>query len=1025
MNFQFKQLYLIFGLIVLTAIVFAFQEKAIEDFENISDWVAAPADGVKMELSTAPGYSGQALKIDFDYQGNSGWAALRKNFRINLPENYEFSFYIRGDAPITHFEFKLIDQSGQNVWWVNKRNFEYLKEWQQIVIKKRQIGFAWGPSGGGELQEISSIEFAITSAAGGKGSVYLDEITLRELPPVKPYTKIPQVTASSELSGYAASNALDKKLNTVWKSDKKNDQFYEIDFQQVREFGGMIIDWEREDFGGNYEIQISEDRNKWTTVRNVSNSNGGRDYLYLPETESQYVRIKLIQSNSENGFAIREIEIKPVEFASTPNSFFSAIAKDSQRGLFPRGFLGELSYWTIVGSNSANDEGLLNEDGAYEPSISSYSIEPFVFADGKLVTWNDVKTEQSLEAGYLPIPSIRWTYQSFFLDVKAMPFKVEYSLTNRIQRPTKFKLFLAIRPFQVNPPSQFLNTAGGTIPIRELKWDGNQIMVNRKFSIFPDKPTQFGAASFDEGDVIEYLHAGKVPDSSEVVDPFGYASGALAYDILLDSNAEKTITLSSLQQPPSENIAAWKQALNSVEIHVPENAMQLVNTLKSNLAYILINRDGPAIQPGSRAYARSWIRDGSLTSTALLRLGQSAAARDFIEWYGRYQYPNGKVPCCVDARGADPVPEHDSHGEFIYIIAEYYRHTKDREFLSRLWPNVIKAVEYMDALRKERRTAEFKTPEKQIFFGLLPESISHEGYSSKPVHSYWDDFFALRGMKDAVKIATVLNKKTEEKEFIAIHDEFKADLYNSLRHTIEHHKIDFIPGSADLGDFDATSTTITIVPGGELENLPRKELLQTFERYYQQSVQRATDSNWESYTPYELRNVGIFVRLGWRERAHELLQFFMQHQRPRAWNHWAEVVFREPRTPKFIGDMPHTWVGSDFIRSFLDFFGYERESDQSIILAAGIPADWVQSSDGISIRNLQTHYGPLTYSLNAIDNNVRFKISAGMEVPPGGIIVTWPLQGSPSRATINGIETSLAADQVTIKTLPADVILQK
>ena len=35
---------------------------------------------------------------------------------------------------------------------------------------------------------------------------------------------------------------------------------------------------------------------------------------------------------------------------------------------------------------------------------------------------------------------------------------------------------------------------------------------------------------------------------------------------------------------------------------------------------------------------------------------------------------------------------------------------------------------------------------KRLFFGLLPESISHEGYSSKPMHSYWDDFFALQGL---------------------------------------------------------------------------------------------------------------------------------------------------------------------------------------------------------------------------------------------------------------------------------------
>src|SRR5690606_16893375 len=105
--------------------------------------------------------------------------------------------------------------------------------------------------------------------------------------------------------------------------------------------------------------------------------------------------------------------------------------------------------------------------------------------------------------------------------------------------------------------------------------------------------------------------------------------------------------------------------------------------LKSTLAYILINRDGPSIQPGSRSYERSWIRDGSLTSAAMLRLGHAQEVREFIDWYAPYQYDDGKVPCCVDARGADPVPENDSHGQLIFLIAEYYRYTGDREALER------------------------------------------------------------------------------------------------------------------------------------------------------------------------------------------------------------------------------------------------------------------------------------------------------------------------------------------------------
>ena len=110
------------------------------------------------------------------------------------------------------------------------------------------------------------------------------------------------------------------------------------------------------------------------------------------------------------------------------------------------------------------------------------------------------------------------------------------------------------------------------------------------------------------------------------------------------------------------------------------------------------------------------------------------------------------------------------------------------------------------------------------------------------------------------------------------------------------HKIDYLPGSAELGDFDATSTTIALAPGGEQGQLPADLLHGTFERYWTEFVQRRDGQReWKDYTPYEWRNVAAFVRLGWRERAWEVLDFFFKDRAPQAWNQWAEVVSRTPR----------------------------------------------------------------------------------------------------------------------------------
>src|SRR6476619_4461820 len=112
----------------------------------------------------------------------------------------------------------------------------------------------------------------------------------------------------------------------------------------------------------------------------------------------------------------------------------------------------------------------------------------------------------------------------------------------------------------------------------------------------------------------------------------------------------------------------------------------------------------------------------------------------------------------------------------------------------------------MDSLRRSRKTPEYQQPDKRVFYGLLPQSISHEGYSAKPMHSYWDDFFALRGFKDAAEIARVL-EKPEASRYATVRDEFRHDLYASIQLSMVQHHIDYIPGAAELGDFDATSTT--------------------------------------------------------------------------------------------------------------------------------------------------------------------------------------------------------------------------
>jgi hypothetical protein len=292
------------------------------------------------------------------------------------------------------------------------------------------------------------------------------------------------------------------------------------------------------------------------------------------------------------------------------------------------------------------------------------------------------------------------------------------------------------------------------------------------------------------------------------------------------------------------------------------------------------------------------------------------------------------------------------------------------------------------------------------------------------MHSYWDDFFALRGFKDAAFIAKELDKP-EAAKFAQIRSNFRSNLLESIRTVVITRKIDYIPGSVELADFDATSTTIAVSPVGEAGRLPGPLLLRTFDKYFQEARARALGVKpWDAYTPYELRTVGTHVQLGQRARAHELLDFFFKDQRPGAWHQWAEVVYRDPKSPRFIGDMPHTWVGSDYIRSFLDMLAFERESDSSLVIGAGVRDDWVNQDPGVRVVNLSTQYGPLNYDMRASGSVVTVNLRAGIKMPPGGIVVWSPLEQPILSAWIDGVPTAVKGSEVSVRKLPATVIIR-
>ncbi len=1014
--------------------------RLLDGFEDARAWSVVASDQVSGDIRMAEGAEGRALCLDYDFNGVSGHVGIQRVLPLEYSGNYRFDLQLRGDAPANDLQFKLVDASGDNVWWVNRTGVEPPPRWTPRQYKARHIAKAWGPGQDPVLRASERLELVVYNRVGGRGSVCFDELHFSTLAPPD---EGPLVATAVAITGDAGA-AVDGDAASAWRAPViEGGQRLVLDLGRVREFGGLVLDWLPGAQASRYRLQLSDDGLAWRDVRRVDGGDGGRDWIALPESEARYVALDLLEGLG-GGFALAEAALQPLGFSAHPNDFVRAVAVDQPRGRWPRGFSGEQAYWTILGLDGGLQQGLLGEDGAVEVARGGFSIEPFVRANGRLLSWADVTPRQSLQDGYLPIPSVDWRHGDFSLRVtafatgtpEASQLVLRYRLANTSGRRQDLELALAVRPLQVNPPSQTLNTIGGASRITDIAVDGGMVSVAGVPRVFAKQiPDVSFASAFDAGGVVEHLARGELPRTPRVAgDLTGLASAALAWRANLAPGEVRSLEVmvpmtggsaparrwwdaEALQQQAA---AQWRGKLDQVRLDVPPQGQALADSLRTALAHMLVSRVGPRLQPGTRSYSRSWIRDGAMISEGLLRLGRADAVREWLEWYAPYQFDDGKVPCCVDERGSDPVPENDSHGQLVFNIAEYWRHTGDDAFLERMWPHVLAAWGYMESLALSERT-EANRALNPAFFGMMPASISHEGYSAKPMHSYWDNFWALRGYKDAVQVAEALGKADEAARMAASRDRFHADLLASLDAAALRHGIDYLPGAAELGDFDATSTTIALAPGGELDALPPERLRNTFERYWTEfSERRDGRREWNDYTPYEWRNVGAFVRLGWRGRAWDAARWLLDDRAPPAWNQWAEVVTPTPRTPFFLGDLPHAWVASDFVRSALDMFAHARESDDSIVLAAGVPADWI--AQGVGVRGLRTPHGTLSYSLRQEDGQLLLDIGEGHRLPSGGFVLPWPWEGEvPGAATVNGAPASWKDGELRILEVPARV----
>src|SRR5208282_4829056 len=730
--------------LVFVAAAFGGQQASqpLSDFSALDAWkIKGPGTDLKLTNVDTP--YGKGMSFDYDYHDAGNFALAHQDCDVPLNGNFELSFWVKADTPDNNIEIKLEDVTG-NTYWYRRDAYHWPKEWTHIVLRKRLISFAWGPKSSTELSELKSVEFGVSSSgAGKKGVIYLADL---KITPLGDYGKF-----SDPITDMTST------VPSVGKSDWRttgpvSEADLDLHLAKPVEFGGLEIEWQKSMAPSSYDVLTSTDGSAWKLAQTVKKPSGKIDVVFTPDAEGREIRIHARADSQVVG--LERVKLLPPELDKTGGGMLKSFAQSSPHGYYFRHLLNQQAYWTLIGYSGGKDKALLCEDGQIELAKYRPSVDPFVVVDGKVYHWANTEETQGLLDDYLPLP---WTERSGPVSLRVSGFAVQdkggtvyacYKLENHEKTTKKAKLVLALRPIQVNP-----------------EWQHSGIQAEIKdLSLTPTSPS-------------------------------GLASGYVAYDVSLKPGESKSFwwrysiggmpdkgvnTSAKAAALQSKVAHEWRKNLSSIKIQLPADEQRLVNIIRLNIAFIEINRDGVQLQPGSRNYKRSWIRDGSLMSAAMMHFGVMKPAKEFIEWYTQFVHPDGYVPAIVENDKPLSTLECDAFGEYIYLVAEYWKFNHDEKFAKQYYPVAKRVAEHIEKLHVEgQESHKNATGMEALYYGLLTPSISHEGYGS-PVHSYWDNYFAILGLKDAAALAVAVGKPEEAAHDLAVAADLRKDVVNSI-----------------------------------------------------------------------------------------------------------------------------------------------------------------------------------------------------------------------------------------------------
>lgn len=502
-------------------------------------------------------------------------------------------------------------------------------------------------------------------------------------------------------------------------------------------------------------------------------------------------------------------------------------------------------------------------------------------------------------------------------------------------------------------------------------------MVNDAEDVWFDAPADRTVFSeYHSGDVASRLAEGARDERRAIRCDVGMATAAALFELEPDRSRSLLvqIPLPPAHDPPVARVQpaalqSWPDALaGSCTVSVPD---EWIESLFQTAVRTLILHSPGDVYPGPYTYKRFWFRDAAFILNALLTVGLARRAERVLDSFPGRQNRHGYF---LSQDG-----EWDSNGEALWSLWRYVQLTGQSPKPG--WQRSIrKGAQW---ILDKRLSDQLTEPHA----GLLPPGFSAEHLGPNDYY-YWDDFWGVAGLRAAAHLLDDLDDEATSRRLREAADRFMASIRRSLEMTAERRDRVALP-AAPYRRMDAGAIG-SLVCGYPLRlyapDDPR--LLDTAEFLLDHCFVEGAffqDMIHSGLNPYLTLHVAqVLLRAG-DSRHVDLLQSVAGLASPTG--QWPEAI--HPRTRGgCMGDGQHVWAAAEWVMMVRNCF--VREEDDRLILASGLPAEWLEGDRELQLGPTATPWGDIAVTIASEADRIAVRWQADWRGAPPPIEVRLP-----------------------------------